>query len=54
MYEAHSTVQAQVKQCHKELTELYEEQLREKGLTVSFEPASCRTLGLTPFTRLPC
>jgi ATP-dependent Clp protease adaptor protein ClpS len=38
MYEAHSTGQALVKQCHKELAELYEERLREKGLTASIEP----------------
>jgi ATP-dependent Clp protease adaptor protein ClpS len=38
MYEAHSTGQALVKQCHKELAELYEECLREKGLTASIEP----------------
>ena len=37
MYEAHSTGQAVVKSCHKELAELYEERLRAKGLTVSIE-----------------
>lgn len=39
MYEAHSKGKAVVKSCHKELAELYEERLREKGLTVSIEPA---------------
>lgn len=39
MYEAHSKGKAVVKSCHKELAELYEEQLRGKGLTVSTEPA---------------
>ena len=34
MYEAHSSGQAVVKRCHKELAELYEERLRDKGLTV--------------------
>ena len=38
MYEAHTKGQATVKKCHKELAELYEEQLREKALTVSIEP----------------
>jgi ATP-dependent Clp protease adaptor protein ClpS len=38
MWEAHSKGQAVVKSCHKELAELYEERLREKGLTVSIEP----------------
>jgi ATP-dependent Clp protease adaptor protein ClpS len=39
MYEAHTTGQAVVKSCHKELAELYEERLREKGLTATIEPA---------------
>ena len=40
MYEAHSSGQAVVKRCHKELAELYKERLQEKGLTVSLEPAN--------------
>lgn len=40
MYEAHSSGQAVVKRCHKELAELYKERLQEKGLTVSLELAS--------------
>jgi len=39
MWEAHSKGRAVAKSCHKELAELYEERLREKGLTVSVEPA---------------
>lgn len=39
MYVAHSRGQAVVKQCHKELAELYEECLRGEGLSVSIEPA---------------
>ncbi len=39
MWEAHSKGRAVVKSCHKELAELYEERLREKGLTVSIERA---------------
>ena len=39
MYEAHIKGQAVVKSCHKELAELYEERLREKGLTVTIQPA---------------
>jgi len=39
MYEAHSRGQATVKRCHKELAELYQERLREAGLTISIEPA---------------
>ena len=39
MYEAHSTGQAVVKSCHKELAELYQEQLQSEGLTVSIERA---------------
>jgi len=39
MYEAHSRGRATVKRCHKELAELYQERLREGGLTVSIEPA---------------
>jgi ATP-dependent Clp protease adaptor protein ClpS len=39
MYEAHSTGQAVVKSCHKELAELYQERLLGEGLTVSIEPS---------------
>src|ERR671933_1912398 len=39
MWTAHTKGQAVAKSCHKELAELYEERLREKGLTVSIEPA---------------
>lgn len=39
MWEAHSSGQAVVKSCHKELAELYKERLQEKGLTVSIERA---------------
>ena len=39
MWEAHSKGRAVAKTCHKELAELYEERLREKGLTVGIEPA---------------
>jgi len=39
MWEAHSTGQSVVKSCHKELAELYKEQLQERGLTVSIERA---------------
>jgi ATP-dependent Clp protease adapter protein ClpS len=39
MWEAHSKGRSIVKSCHRELTELYEERLRNKGLTVSTEPA---------------
>ncbi len=38
-WEAHSQGKAVAKTCHKELAELYEERLREKGLTVSLDPA---------------
>jgi ATP-dependent Clp protease adapter protein ClpS len=38
-WEAHTKGQAVAKTCHKELAELYEERLCEKGLTVSVEPA---------------
>lgn len=38
-WEAHTKGRAVAKSCHKELAELYEERLREKGLTVSIEPA---------------
>ena len=37
-WEAHSKGRAVAKTCHKELAELYEERLREKGLPVSVEP----------------
>jgi ATP-dependent Clp protease adaptor protein ClpS len=39
MYEAHSTGQALVKSCHKELAELYQERLQGEGLTVTIEPS---------------
>ncbi len=39
MYEAHTTGRGLVKQCHKELAELYEERLRENGLTATIESA---------------
>jgi ATP-dependent Clp protease adaptor protein ClpS len=39
MWAAHANGQALVKSCHKELAELYQERLGEKGLTVSIEPA---------------
>ena len=38
MWEAHTAGKALVKSCHKELAELYEARLLEKGLTVSIEP----------------
>jgi ATP-dependent Clp protease adaptor protein ClpS len=40
MFEAHSTGQALVKSCHKELAELYEERLQAEGLSASIEPAN--------------
>ena len=39
MYDAHTKGRAVVKSCHKELAELYEQRLREKGLTATIEPA---------------
>ena len=48
MYEAHIKGQATVKKCHKELAELYEEQLREKALTVSIEPDQRRLAAYRP------
>jgi ATP-dependent Clp protease adaptor protein ClpS len=39
MYEAHTTGQAVVKSCHKELAELYQERLQGAGLSVSIEPS---------------
>ncbi len=39
MWEAHSKGRAVVKSCHRELAELYEERLRQEGLTVSIEKA---------------
>ena len=39
MWEAHTTGQSVVKSCHKELAELYGEQLQREALTVSIEPA---------------
>lgn len=38
-WEAHTKGKSVAETCHKELAELYEERLREKGLTVSVEPA---------------
>lgn len=38
MYEAHTTGQALVKSCHRELAELYEQRLQGEGLSVSIEP----------------
>jgi ATP-dependent Clp protease adaptor protein ClpS len=37
-WEAHTKGRAVAKTCHKELAELYEKRLREKGLTVFIEP----------------
>ena len=39
MYEAHSSGRAVVKQCHKELAELYKELLEAEGLRITLEPA---------------
>ena len=39
MWEAHTTGQAVVKSCHKELAELYKERLQGEGLTVTIEPS---------------
>lgn len=39
MWEAHTTGRAVVKRCHKELAELYREQLEGEGLSISLEPA---------------
>jgi ATP-dependent Clp protease adaptor protein ClpS len=39
MWEAHTKGRAAAKTCHKELAELYEERLQEKGLTVGIEPS---------------
>ncbi len=39
MIEAHTSGQALVKSCHKELAELYEELLKAEGLSVSIEPS---------------
>jgi ATP-dependent Clp protease adaptor protein ClpS len=38
MWEAHTTGNAVVKSCHKELAELYKERLLGEGLSVSIEP----------------
>ena len=38
-WEAHCKGRAVVKQCHKELAELYKNLLQGEGLTVSLEPA---------------
>jgi len=40
MLQAHTSGQALVKSCHRELAELYEERLQAEGLTVSIEPAN--------------
>lgn len=39
MYEAHSRGKATVKRCHRELAEMYAEELQRRGLTASAEPA---------------
>ena len=39
MLEAHTKGRAIVKSCHKELAELYQENLQKEGLKVSLEPA---------------
>jgi ATP-dependent Clp protease adaptor protein ClpS len=39
MWHAHTSGQALVKSCHRELAELYEERLQAEGLTVSIEPS---------------
>ena len=39
MLDAHRHGRAVVKSCHRELAELYEERLRQEGLTVSIEKA---------------
>jgi ATP-dependent Clp protease adaptor protein ClpS len=39
MWQAHTSGQALVKSCHRELAELYEERLQAEGLTVSIEPS---------------
>ena len=38
-WEAHTKGRMVAKTCYREPAELYEERLREKGLTVSVEPA---------------
>ncbi len=38
-WEAHTQGRAVTKTCHRELAELYEERLWEKGLTVTVEPS---------------
>lgn len=40
MWTAHTSGQATAKSCHKELAELYKEQLQGKGLSASIEPSS--------------
>jgi ATP-dependent Clp protease adaptor protein ClpS len=40
MFQAHTSGQALVKSCHRELAELYEERLQAEGLTVTIEPSS--------------
>src|SRR5918998_4919754 len=37
MFQAHTSGQALVKSCHRELAELYEERLQAEGLTVTIE-----------------
>jgi ATP-dependent Clp protease adapter protein ClpS len=41
-WEAHTKGRAMAKACYRELAELYEERLREKGLTVPIEPTYYR------------
>jgi ATP-dependent Clp protease adapter protein ClpS len=38
MWTAHTRGRAVAKSCHRELAELYEERLKEKGLTSTVEP----------------
>ncbi len=40
MLQAHTSGQALVKSCHKELAELYEERLQAEGLNVTIEPSA--------------
>jgi ATP-dependent Clp protease adaptor protein ClpS len=39
VWEAHTKGQAVAQMCHEELADLYEDRLREKGLTTSIKPA---------------
>ena len=38
MLEAHTKGKSVAKRCHKELAEMYEDQLRSRGLTATIEP----------------